>query len=91
MKRKPDGRPGTGEPVPHVVVHRQDCFLTCQRLADDAREEARRRANGLSGPDTTGWKTVASAFHNPETAVIRKQPCEPARHSSPPFGFEGWL
>ena len=71
--RKLDRRPGRGEPVTHLVGHRQHRFLAVQRLANDVGEEARRRPVRLARPHADRRQANPDAVEEAATGVVREQ------------------
>ena len=69
----PHRRPGGGEPVPHRLGHGEDRLLTDERLAQDAREEARRRLVGPPRPDADGGQPDADAVDEAAAGVVGEQ------------------
>jgi len=49
MDQKADRRARRGMPMADILGYRQDCFLACERLAQNVGKESRRRLVGRPG------------------------------------------
>lgn len=73
MKKETDSGTRRGVPVANAFRHRQNRFLTNQRLAQDIGEEAGSSRIRLAGTNADGRQANADAVEETATAIVGEQ------------------